>query len=520
MTRVRRNFHEARWDEPLLYELGSPGERGILPVEPDEDFGAAGDVLATIPEAVRRKAPPSLPEVSQPQVLRHYTRLSQMALGVDVAVDMVGTCTMKYSPKVNEALARLPQMAELHPLQDDSTIQGLLEIYHRFGRIMAEISGLDEFTFQAGSGAQGIFTNASIIRKYHESRGEGSVRDEIVTTVFSHPADGAAPSTLGYKVITLMPGPRGYPELDALRAAIGPRTAGLAITNPEDTGVFNPHIDAFVEAVHAAGGLAAYDQANANGLLGIARAREAGFDLCQFNLHKTFSTPHGGLGNGCAAVGVRRELARFLPSPVVARDGDRYYLDHDRPESVGKIRSFLGNVQVVLKSYAWAVSLGADFLRAAAETAVLNSNYLAARLRQLPGVAFPLDPKVRRLEQVRYSWEPLKRDTGVGTHDVKYRTGDYGFQQYWEAHVPLLVPEPFTIEPAETYSLDELDEYLATLEEIARAARTDPEAVRSAPRKTAARSIDYAQVNDPERWAMTWRAYRRKRSLAEGGQAG
>ena len=506
------DYHAARWNEPLIIEMGSPGERGIFPPEVDPEIAAAvGDPVSSLPAHVRRKEPPALPEMSQSQVLRHFIRLSQMCLGADVTPDMsAGTCTMKYNPKVNEALARLPQVADLHPLQDEETLQGILEIMYRLSRIMCEISGMDEFTFQPGSGAQGIYTNVCLIRAYHRSRGDGEKRNEMITTAFSHPSDAATPAVAGYRVITLMPGEHGYPDVDALRAVISDRTAGIMLTNPEDTGLFNPHIAEFVRLVHEAGGLCAYDQANANGILGITRAGDTGFDLCQFNIHKTFSSPHAALGQGCGAVGVRAELARFLPRPVVTFDAERYHLDDDRPDSIGKVRSFMGNVQTMLRGYAWVMNLGAEGLRSVAETAVLNNNYLAGRLAKVRGVSLPWDSSVRRLEQVRYSWQTLREETGVTTTDLARRITDYGLQNFMESHVPRLVPEPFTLEPTESYTLDELDEYVSVFEEMSAEAYEAPEVVKSAPHRAATSRHDEAVFNDPKRWAMTWRAYRRK----------
>jgi glycine dehydrogenase subunit 2 len=506
---LRENFQAVRWCEPLITEMGTPGERGVIPpaVEP-EIQAEVGDVLATIPAGVRRGDPPNLPELSQPQVLRHYLRLSQETRGTDVNVDLgLGTCTMKYSPKVNEQLVRSPKMAEIHPLQDADTIQGLLEIVYRFSRMLSEISGMDVFSFQPGGGAAGIFTNASIIKAYHDLNGEGERRNEIITTVFSHPADAATPATAGFKVITLHPNENGYPDFEALKAAISDRTAGLMMTNPEDTGIFNPHIRDYTEAVHAAGGICAIDQANANGILGITRAKELGFDLCQFNLHKTFSSPHGSEGPACGAVGVKEPLAKFLPAPLVAFDGERYTLNDDLPHSVGKIKGFLGNLAVVVRAYAWVMSLGADGLRTVAETAVLNNNYLAKKLSQVRGVSIPYAEGKPRLQEVRYSWEQLEEETGVTTGDVNRRIVDYGVNNYFTSHEPWIVPEPFTPEPTETYSKQDLDEYAAIIERVSQEAYADPDLVKSAPHRSAIHKIDETMLVDPAKVVTTWRAW-------------
>lgn len=511
-----RRFHQAKWDEPIIFELSREGERGILvPEVEDEIKDKVGDVTSIIPEKMRRRQPPKLPEISQSRVLRHYLRLSQETLGADLNIDVgQGTCTMKYSPKVNDQLARMPEMTEIHPLQDEETVQGILEVMYRFEQILKEISGMDKFSFQPRGGSQAIYANASIIRAYHASRGEADKRNEIITTIFSHPSNAACPKTAGFNVVTLYPDEDGYPDLEALKAAVSEHTAGLMITNPEDTGIFNPNIEEFVKIVHEAGGLCAYDQANANGILGVTRARDAGFDLCHFNLHKTFSSPHGCGGPAVGAIGVTSELAKFLPTPVIEYDGRRYYLDYDRPESIGKIGAFHGVAPVVLRSYAWAMSLGAEGLREVAEIAVLNNNYLLKRMLEIPGVAAPYAKGKRRVEQVRYSWEKLTNDTGVHSEDVGLRAADFGVH-YWTSHHPWIVPEPCTLEPTESYSKTDLDEYIEILKHVAAEAYTDPELVKTAPHSSTVHRIDHTPLDDPSRWAVTWRAYRKKVSGTE-----
>jgi glycine dehydrogenase subunit 2 len=523
-----RRFHQARWDEPVIFELSQPGQRGILVPEIEEGirdvvgdpatpsaYSKRLDAWATLPPKMRRKQPPRLPEISQPQVLRHYVRLSQENLGADLNIDVgQGTCTMKYSPKINDQLASSPKMTDLHPLQAQETVQGILEVMYRFEQILKAISGLDRFSLQPGAGSAAIYTNASIIRAYHASQGQASQRDEIITTIFSHPSNAACARTAGFKVITLYPDEDGYPDLEALRAAVSERTAGLMITNPEDTGIFNPRITEFVQIVHDAGGLCAYDQANANGILGITRAREAGFDLCHFNLHKTFSTPHGCGGPGAGMVGATEALARFLPVPVVAFDGQQYTLDFDRPESIGKIGPFYGNASVILKAYAWAMSLGETGLREVAEIAVLNNNYLLNRMLEIRGVSAPYARGKRRIEQVRYSWQGLTQETGVHSEEIGLRAADFGLH-YWTSHHPFVVPEPCTLEPTESYSRQELDEYIDVLAHVAQEARTDPDLVKSAPHNSTIHTIDHTPLDDPARWAITWRAYLKKQRATE-----
>jgi glycine dehydrogenase subunit 2 len=506
-----RRFHQARWDEPVIFELSQPGQRGILVPEVENDIRQeVGDVPGALPEHMRRKEPPNLPEMAQMHVLRHYTRLSQENLGVDLNIDIgQGTCTMKYSPKVNEQLVRSQKMTELHPLQDESTVQGMLEVIYRLESFFKELSGMDHFTLQPGAGSAAIYANVSMIRAYHAKGGEADQRDEVITSIFSHPSNAACAKTAGYKVITLYPDEDGYPDLEALKAALSERTAALLITNPEDTGIFNPRIEQFVDLVHRVGGLCSYDQANANGILGITRAKEAGFDLCHFNLHKTFSTPHGCGGPGSGASGVTTELAPFLPVPTIEFDGNKYFLDYDRPDSVGKIGPFYGVPQNMLRAYAWIMSLGAEGLREVAEIAVLNNNYLMSKVLEIRGVSAPYAIGKRRIEQVRYSWEKLSNDTGVHSEEIGLRVADFG-THYWTSHHPYVVPEPMTLEPTESYSKADLDEYAAILKHIAEEAYSNPQVIKTAPHNSTVHKTEHEIFDDPETWAVTWRAYLRK----------
>ena len=509
-TKVR-NFHQAKWDEPVIFELSTKGERGILVPETEKEIEESiGDGISAIPKGMRREKPPALPEVAQMRVLKHFLRLSQHCLGADLNVDLgQGTCTMKYSPKVNEEFVRSPQVAELHPFQDDSTVQGALEIMYKLDLCLREISGMDWFSFQPGGGSQAILAMASIFHSYHELKSESEQRDEIITTIFSHPSDAAAAAVKGYKVITLYQSEDGLPDVEALKKAVSERTAGLLITNPEDTGIFNPRIAEFTKIVHDAGGLCGYDQANANGILGITRAKDADFDMCFFNLHKTFSSPHGCGGPATGALGVRKELKDFLPVPIVESGEEKYFLNYDLPHTIGKVRSFYGVFPAVLRAYAWIMSLGAEGLKEVAHIAVLNNNYILEKVKKFRGASAPFAKGRHRIEQVRYSWQDLTKDTGVTTEDVTLRMADFGFH-LWSSHHPFIVPQPFTIEPTESYSKEEIDEYLAGLEKVVEEAYEDPEKVRNAPYNSVVHRIDHSTLDDPEKWAVTWRAYLKK----------
>ncbi|MEL7563302.1 MAG: aminomethyl-transferring glycine dehydrogenase subunit GcvPB, partial [Dehalobacterium sp.] len=492
-----------------------PGQRGVLvPKACAEIEAEVGDGVSILPENLRRKNPPALPEVHQMRVNRHFMRLSQEVLGADITPDISqGTCTMKYSPKVQEHLvSRDPNMVEIHPLQDPETMQGLLEIYYKTEQFMKEISGLSAFSFQSGGGANACFGGASVIRAYHDDR-KDSKRDEIITTMYSHPCDAAAPGTAGYKVITLMPDSNGYPNLDALKSALSERTAAIFVTNPEDTGIFNPRIKEYVDAAHAVGALCYYDQANVNGIMGITRAKEAGFDVIHYNLHKTFSSPHGGMGPGCGALGVSEELKKYLPVPQVEFDGVKYYLDYNCPQSIGRLRSFIGNAHIVVRAYMWIMQMGADGIKEAAICSVLNNQYLMKKISEIPGVKIWYAEGKRRLEQCRYSWEKLKEDTGFGTEDVTKRLIDFGMEHYWSSHHPWIVPEPFTLEPCESYSKDDLDEYVAILKQVSKECYENPDIIKNAPHNAPIHNIEEYYIHDHEKIAVTWRQWKMRKGI-------
>lgn len=506
-----RDFHQARWNEPIIFELSRKGERGVLVPQAEEEIrDALGSALDRLPPGLRRRSLPKLPEINQKRVLMHYLRLSQETLGGDINIEIgQGTCTVKYNPKINDQLANSEKVNELHPLQDVSTSQGILEIMHKSDLMMREISGMDAFSFQPGGGSQATMAMASIVRMYHRLRGEEDSRDEIITTVYSHPSDAAAPALKGYKIITIMADETGHPDYEAFKAAVGPRTAGFVVANPEDTGIFNPRIKEFTDLVTAAGGLNCYDQANANGLFGVARAREAGFHMCYFNLHKSFGTPHGCGGPGSGAIGVVAELRDYLPKPIVEFNGENYYFDYDLKHSIGKVRSFYGSPQVVVKAYAWMMSLGAEGLYEVAKVAALNNVYLNKKLLEHRAISLPYGDKTQRIEQARYTIEKLAEDTGFTFDDVSRRVMDFGMH-IWSSHHPHYIPEPITLEPTETPSKEDLDEYIETLHHIFDEAYNDPETIKGAPHRSTIHRVDEASMDDPEAWCPTWRVYLEK----------
>jgi glycine cleavage system P protein (glycine dehydrogenase) subunit 2 len=486
---VREHFHQAAWQEPLITDQGSPGHRGVA--VPTFD----GPEAEALPAALRRPEAPRLPELGQPQVLRHYMRLSQMTLAHNVAIDAtIGTTTPKYPPAVNEQLARWREIAELHPDQPPETVQGLLRLLWELGECLKALSGMDAVALQPQGGAHAILSNVLIIRAYHEGRGDHG-RDEMISTLATHPTNPAAASAAGFKIIELAPGPKGYAEPEALEAAVSERTAGLFLNNPEDTGVFNPEIDRLAEIVHDAGGLCAYDQANANATLGLARARESGFDLCHFNLHKTFAAPMHLYGPAAGAVCVTSELARFLPTPVVVKREESFALDRDRPDSIGPIRAYVGNIASLLKAYAWIRSLGAEWITEVSRIAVLNNNYVQQRLEALPGFSLSFPENVeRRLDVVRYSLEAFRETTGFGAEEINDRMVDYGIAPHWTSHHPHTSPEPLTIEPTESFSRDELDELADVYERVVEEAHREPGTIAAAPHRGAVGKMQFGEA--------------------------
>ncbi len=507
-----RKYHAPVWNEPVINQMGSSGRRGLIFRKPSEKiFREVGSSQGLVPEEMFRKDRPKLPELSEQEVQRHYLHLSQETLGM-MGISLFGTCTMKYNPRMNEIITARPEVAETHPLQHEKTLQGTLNIIHNFDLILRELSGMDNFVFQAGGGAHAAYTHCCITRAYHASRGELNQRNEIITSIQAHPCNPATADAAGFDVITLPIGENGYPTTDALKEAVSNHTAALLINNPDDMGIYNPNIDEWVKIVHEAGGLCFYDHANFNGVMGKIRARDLGFDACMYMLHKTFGVPKGGGGPAVGAYGCSSELAPFLPSPLVTKSENGYKLDYERPDSIGRIREFWGNVPQVLKAYSWSRAMGASGIEEAAEISVLANNYMESRLLKIPGIT-KSHPKIDgpRMEMTRYSIEKVTAETGVTVHDLSNRMVDFGIDAPWLAHHPWLVPEPFTPEAGENYSKEDIDYWIDVVEEIIREAYENPEIVKTAPHRQAIGKIDEKLLEDPDHWAMTWRAYLRKR---------
>jgi glycine dehydrogenase subunit 2 len=461
----------------LIFERSQEGRRGGETPRPDLP-------PAEVPNELRRSEPPRLPELSEPEILRHFTALSNRNFGIDTGFYPLGSCTMKYNPRVNERVVALPGFAHLHPLQEEDGAQGALELMWRLQEILAEVTGLDGVSLQPAAGSQGEVTGLMLMHAYFADRGEDEQRRKIVIPDTAHGTNPASVTMAGYELTNVKTDARGNIDVEDLRGKVDEHTAGLMLTNPSTLGLFDENIAEIEEIFHGAGALMYYDGANLNAVCGISRPGDMGFDIVHINLHKTFSQPHGGGGPGGGPIAVRDILEPFLPVPAVVRDGDTFRVDHDRPKSIGKVRGFTGPFGVFVRSYAYIRSYGPR-LREMSEVAVLNANYLLARLKDTYDL--PFDRLC--MHEFVLSARPLKRAHGVTAQDVAKRLMDYGFHPP-TVYFPLVVPEALMIEPTETEPKENLDAFADALITIAREAEEEPEVVKAAPTSRPIRRAD------------------------------
>jgi len=469
--------------EPLIFELSSPGRRAVRFPKPQV---SSREAASLIPSALLRKQPPALPEVSELDLVRHFTHLSTRNIGVDTALYPLGSCTMKYNPRVNEDAAALPGFAGLHPLQDAADAQGALELLWQCERWLKEVSGMDAVCLQPSAGAQGELAAMMVVRAYHHSKG----REPKVVLVpdSSHGTNPASAALCGFKVETVKSDAEGQVDLEDLRAKLSGQVACLMMTNPNTVGVFEKSIPAIAAMLHAVDAQLYYDGANLNAICGLARPGDMGCDLMHFNVHKTFSTPHGGGGPGAGPIAVRSHLEPFLPVPRVVREGERYRLDEaGHPASIGRVRCFSGQFGILVRTYAYLLAMGGDGLPEMARGAVLNANYLLARL----GKAFDAPYGQRCMHEFVLSLKRQARERGVGALDYAKRLLDHGYHAP-TVYFPLIVPEAVMIEPTETESKEALDRFAEALLAVDAEAVRDPETLKSAPVSTAVGRLDEA----------------------------
>jgi glycine dehydrogenase subunit 2 len=481
--------------EQLIFEHSSPGRsaEAQYPLE---------RAVAAVPEALRRRTPPVLPEVSELQAVRHFTRLSQLNFSIDTHFYPLGSCTMKYNPRACNQYAMLPEFLGRHPLAPDSTGQGILQCLYELQEMLKEVTGMRGVSLTPMAGAQGEFAGVAMIRAYHKARNDLG-RNEIIVPDAAHGTNPATATMCGCVVKEIPSLANGDIDVDALRAAVGPQTAGIMLTNPSTLGVFERRIREVAGIVHDAGGLLYYDGANLNAILGKVRPGDMGFDVIHMNLHKTFSTPHGGGGPGSGAVGVSERLLPFMPIPLVGRDGDRYrwLTERDVPHSIGRLSAYMGNTGVLLRAYIYMRMLGRQGMHRVSEFATLNANYLMVRLRD---AGFELAyPDRRAGHEFIITLRREARDYGTTAMDFAKRLLDYGFHAP-TTYFPLLVPECLLIEPTETESKQELDAFVAAMVAIREEARTDPAKLKGAPYTLPVRRLD--DVRAAKQLDLAWKA--------------
>jgi glycine dehydrogenase subunit 2 len=474
----------ARRPEPLIFERSAPGRRASS-LPPADEFPpvAAG----ALPPAARRTAPVRLPEVSERDLVRHYTRLAHRNFAVDLGFYPLGSCTMKYNPKIAEAAAALPGFARLHPAQPPEQTQGALELLWRLEHALKELTGLAGVTFQPAAGAHGELTGLLVMRAYHEAAGDP--RRRVVIPDSAHGTNPASVRLAGFEATTVRSGADGLVDVDALAAVLDTDVAAFMITNPNTLGLFERNIARIAELVHGAGGLLYLDGANFNAILGKARPGDMGFDVVHMNLHKTFATPHGGGGPGAGPLAVAERLTPFLPAPVVRRDGDRYAWDRDRPHSIGRVHGWNGNFAIVVRAYAYLLANGGEGLRQVAERAVLNANYLLEQVTP----AYELGYAVRPVMHEFVLSARRQKARGARALDVAKALIDRGMHPP-TVYFPLIVDEALMVEPTETESVETLDAFAEALLDIARQAERDPGPLREAPVTAPVRRLDEARA--------------------------
>ncbi|MDF2698884.1 MAG: glycine dehydrogenase (decarboxylating) subunit 2 [Haloplasmataceae bacterium] len=466
--------------DKLIFELSIPNRVGysLPPLEVDDC-----DIFDLIPDHLQRKTESYLPEVSENEVIRHFVNLSNKNYGVDTGFYPLGSCTMKYNPKVNEDMASLAKFTSVHPLQDESLSQGALGLMYQLSESLAEITGMAKVSLSPFAGAHGELTGLMIMKSYHELRGDLK-RTKVICPDSAHGTNPASAAVAGFDIVEIKSNPDGTVNLEALKSALNDEIAGIMLTNPNTLGIFEKDIKEITRLVHDAGGLLYYDGANLNAIMGIARPGDMGFDIIHLNLHKTFSTPHGGGGPGSGPVGVCDRLVEFLPVPEVIKENDCYKLNYDKPYSIGRLGNFYGNFSIFVRAYTYILTMGYDGLKFVSEMAVLNANYLQKMLKD--DYLLPIENICKH----EFVLSGLKdKSTGVSTLDVAKALLDYGFHSP-TIYFPLIVDQAMMIEPTETESIEMLNSFVEALKEIAKIAKTDPEYLKHAPHHTIVRRLD------------------------------
>ncbi len=474
---------QAKWNEKLIMDKGAPGRRAHIPMQLDIPS-------VEVPDKYKRISPAKLPEVSELELVRHVVRLSQMNHGVDVGEYPLGSCTMKYNPKVNERIARFEQFTELHPDTPDQFMQGSIQVIYELQEAIKKITGFTGVTVQPVAGAQGEYVGMLIAQAYHNERKDNK-RTTVLVPDSAHGTNPASAAMAGYKVIELPSTSEGFVDLEVLEAALDDTVAAFMITNPNTLGLFEPNILKISELVHKAGALMYLDGANFNGIIGMVTATSMGFDIMHLNLHKTFSSPHGGGGPGSGPVGVVDKLVKYLPSPMAVYDKekDHYSFDFDLPHSIGRLHGYYGNFAVNLRSLAYIYRNGGEGLKKVCEAAVLNANYLMEKVREIKGFTVPKSEKVPRKHEFIASPYRMMQETGISANDIAKAMLDYGVHSP-TIYFPLIVHEAMMFEPTEGETRTNLDHMVLALKEISDLAYEDPDAVHRMPLLTGSSRLD------------------------------
>ena len=497
-------WRQAKWKVDLLTEV-SEIYKGLGPQIPFED--QFRDLKLDIPENLKRRSRAKIPDLPEIEVVRHFIRLSQMSFGVDTGMVPLGSCTMKYNPKILDKLASDPEIENIHPLQDEETVRGLLKIIYLTEKWLSEIVGLDRCIFQPPAGSAGELVGALIIRKYHRDRGE--YRDEIMIPESAHGSNFASAAMAGFKVVRIPAREDGCTDIEALKAVASRKTAGIMLTNPNTLGIFESDIEEISDIVHGIGGLLYYDGANLNGILGIARPGDMGFDIVHLNLHKTFSTPHGGGGPGGGVVCVRRDLVDYLPRPILVEVDGELRWDYRCDRCIGMVRAYYGNIASVIRTFGYIAMLGPQGLREIGESTIINTNYLVKRILEKNHYELPYNPEKPRKHEAVFSARKILRDTGVSAEDISKRLLDYGFHAP-TMYFPPIVDEALMIEVTEAETVREIDRFADVLNKIAEEAYRDPEKVRNSPVNTSVGRLDLVKANHPKTMVPSSRYLKRK----------
>ncbi|RLE49257.1 MAG: aminomethyl-transferring glycine dehydrogenase subunit GcvPB [Candidatus Methanomethylicota archaeon] len=504
-----RDYAQAKWDEPLIFEITkAPRKTFSVPLPCDDVIREVGSLEELVPKNMLRHEL-SIPDLSEVEVIRHFTKLTQMNYGVDLGPYPLGSCTMKYNPKVNEELANLDEVLWIHPYQPEEQVQGALELMYKLEQLLASLTGMHKVTLQPAAGAHGELVGCLIMKAHFKRLGENQ-RDEILIPDSAHGTNPASAAMCGFRVIEIPSNEEGCVDLEALKAVLSKHTAGLMLTNPNTLGIFEKDVLEIAKMVHEVGGLLYYDGANLQGILGKVRPGDMGFDIVHLNLHKTFSTPHGGGGPGSGPIGVTRELEDYLPVPTIEFDGRKYWLNYDKPYSIGKVKGFYGNFSVMVKAYAYILSMGLRGLIESCEISVLNTNYFMKKAKELKGMSIPYGEKPRKHEVV-LSAEKLSRETGVTAMDVAKALIDKGLHPP-TIYFPLIVKEALMIEFTDTESRENIDRYFEALKEIVEEAYSNPSLVKERPKKSAVFRLDETKASHPKTMCLSYRMYRKKKS--------